>query len=289
MYGALADYVCAGLNRRPASMATDPTLKALTRKFAIADQGNGTLGDIIQQRLQQACGISPPVFLIGSPAQQTSAVAELKSGNYTTVIGNDDNLLAAAEKGQYHPEWLFAGGSLDGQYNERRSDQDEWISAYGITPRWRWRPNPGPYWYQAALSVDPAASPDTWFGSSIYYGLLEAFTAIQLAGPDLTPQNVQNGLEAFTADYAPPFSPHASYAAGDHSFVDDFMIARWDPTGTPPGGATGSGCLRLALGGQRFAAGGQWPGYDVAAATDSSQPCQADEIDQTGGTLDQPQ
>jgi hypothetical protein len=108
--------------------------------------------------------------------------------------------------------------------------------------------------------------------------MLMAFTAIQMAGPDLTPQNAQRGLESFTAAYQPPLSPHAGYGPGDHAFLDDFMIERWDPSAPGPQGS-GNGCMRLMNGGRRYLEGvSVWPADDRAADDFAGEPCQPSEV-----------
>ena len=58
----------------------------------------------------------------------------------------------------------------------------------------------------------------------------------------------------------------------------------WDPTGTPPGGRAGEGCIRVMYDGKRYyggnpASGRQWPfgDQDIKQGLDGDWPCTEDE------------
>ena len=275
---ALAHYVCGGLVGRPAAISADPTIKVKTRRFGILANAARNVQPA-KDALKQQCGLDPQYY----PVDATAAdIGRMEADGITTLINGTDATMSAAAKANYTPEWL-AVNQLNGniQRNQRTSTipVTEWNSYFGLSSNWRWRPRPQPYYYQAAQSVSASTQPDSSWGSSIYYGLLMAFTAIQMSGHNLTAANAARAMQGFTAAYDPPFSPHAGYAPGDYNFLDDYMIERWDSSGNPPDSA-GAGCFRLTDGGKRYLPTDPWPSDDRAAATDATQPCQTDEIHQ---------
>ncbi|MHB8508002.1 MAG: type 1 periplasmic-binding domain-containing protein [Candidatus Dormibacteria bacterium] len=276
---ALAGFVCTGLVGHPAAVSKDPTIASKIRKFGVVAMSQDAARPVIDA-LKQRCGLSPTFY---SSDGSATATARMEGDGITTVINPIDETMRGATQAGYTPEWLAVGQlSANVQAEQRTTSAQiaptEWNSFFALSNNWRWKPRPQPYYYQAAQEVSPAVQPDGQYGSSIYYSLLMAFTAIQMAGPDLTPSNVERALQTFTAAYEPPFSPHAGYTPGDHNFLDDYMIVRWDSSGSPPDGAAGSGCFRLADGGRRYLPQGPWPVDDRAAATGAADPCQADEL-----------
>ncbi|MHB8509075.1 MAG: type 1 periplasmic-binding domain-containing protein [Candidatus Dormibacteria bacterium] len=278
---AFGGYVCSGLVGRHATQAGG-ALSLSTRKFGILEQqGQSATGDDIAAALKQTCGLNPAVYTWNPPTDYTTAIARMNADGITSVIvANPMNaVIDAAPQQDYFPEWIWPPfGTFNSQSTIRNPswNPQEMAGSFGLVDNWRWRPVPQPYWYAAAQAASPGLSPDTTAGSSTYYGLLMAFTAIQMAGPHLTPTAVQSALERFTAADDPPWSPHAGYAPGDHSFIHDFTIARWDNSAVAPG-TSQPGCERLADGGRRYRAEGPWPTDDRVAGTGSEQPCGADE------------
>ncbi|MHB8509814.1 MAG: hypothetical protein ACYDGR_14400, partial [Candidatus Dormibacteria bacterium] len=159
--------------------------------------------------------------------------------------------------------------------------------AFGLNNTWRWRPFDQTYWYQSVAEVNSSYVPDTWNGSSIYYSLMMVFSAIQMAGPKLSPQAIEKGLSNFTAATDLPYSPRAGFAPGDYTFLKDWMPTWWDPSGTPPDASAGSGCLRLPDGGTRYTVESAFPADD-RTANDANPPCNNDELNAAGGSQNGP-
>ena len=288
---AFARYACAGLVGRPASVSTDATIKVKPRTFAIAAYRQSIAQPTIDA-MKATCGVEPHFYAVPDcSCTDTTSAAKIQADGITTVIDAPETITNGAGQIRWFPEWAYSGGDMNAQYHQRASTSAgakslEWATAFGISNNWRWKARPYPYYYQAAQAVAAGYQPDGYQGSSIYYGLLMAFTAIQRAGAHLSSASAQKGLESFTAAYEPPFSPHGGYAPGNFNFLGDFMIVRWDPAGNPPDGDAGSGCLRLSDGGKRYLPGGPWPTDDKAAVDDQTQPCQADEVHQSDGQPD---
>ncbi|MHB8510257.1 MAG: type 1 periplasmic-binding domain-containing protein [Candidatus Dormibacteria bacterium] len=272
-------------------MSSDPTFQVAPRKFGIfTSVARG--GTELQAALSSRCGTRPPIYYIddSSSANVTSGVARLKADGVTTILSATDVVMREAPKQAYAPEYVvddrLGTGFSEQPSRNSQVPSTEWNRLFGITDHWRWRAAPQPYWYQAVQQQDPTFVPDDYLGSSVYYGLMMAFTAIQMAGPNLTAGNAAAAMSQFTAANDPPFSPRASYSPGDYTFVDDFMIEKFDTSGNPPGGPAGSGCFRLPDGGRRYVSDGAWPPSDRAAEVGPSDPCQPQEISLGSGSAD---
>jgi hypothetical protein len=116
---------------------------------------------------------------------------------------------------------------------------------------------------------------------------MQLYTAVQRAGPRLSPASVQQGLESFRRDSPGPQSPTGWYGPGDHSFLKDMTVGLFNPTGQTPGGqdpaSKGSGCYQLGLDAHRYLAG-QWPAQDTVTAPPT--PCPADLQPHTNSNAD---
>jgi hypothetical protein len=109
--------------------------------------------------------------------------------------------------------------------------------------------------YQAWKLVRPDEEPPTGFGT-VYFGVLDMFTKLQVGGPDLTPATIATGIQAL------PDAGGATGAFGtwsykdDHTAIDDSREIYWDGDATSPTG--GDGTYLETYGGRRFRQG-QWP------------------------------
>ncbi|MHB8508007.1 MAG: hypothetical protein ACYDGR_05070 [Candidatus Dormibacteria bacterium] len=294
---AAAEWFCAAVARRPAAMAGDPTLALRQRRVALGYEGGTTGGlaehrsqaDAFQAAVRQRCDQTFPVVFditdLGS--RQANVAAMLQDGDTTilcflcTSLFNYDS---AFQQANYVPEHLFVEGPVTNQFG-RKQLQSEWHNASGITFHWRARPPAQTYWWAAYTEIDRADTPDLNAAYTAYEQYLQLFSAIQLAGPRLTPSQVETGMRTWSRHAADSFSPSATYAPGTYDFVDDFAWMRWDQAGIPPGGSQANGvgttnptgCYRMVDDGHRFGTSSEpWPTTDDAAAR-ADWPCTADE------------
>jgi hypothetical protein len=191
-------------------------------------------------------------------------------------------MLRTASSTQYYPEWFWDPAST--------MDRPIWMQTYGnssdqnsfgITYFWR---NPAfreQYHYQAYLQEEPGTQPNVLFNFSIYHLMLNLFQGIQAAGPELTPDTVEQGMFTFNwLDRSIPWVPTGGYgpynsdAVSNYTFIDTAMAWWWDPTGTQPGGRQAEGCQRVIRNGERAYVGG-WPRGDADLRSDS-WPCSQD-------------
>jgi hypothetical protein len=210
-------------------------------------------------------------------------VAKLKDEGVTTVMlytsfGMNQQLLPAADKLDYHPEWLFTGmGAQDIELTARiianaAPEQMKHVFGIGNLPLyvsgindpqrvwfdWYWGGNQGVY---AAGTVGTL-------------NLINGGTA--LAGPKLTPENFRKGLfsipvkggaasgerQSFMNGYGP--SPGLPYNVYSQVGLD-YAVMWWNPTEVGPGKITfteGTGKFMYPNDAKRYAAyvkGAEWP------------------------------
>jgi len=154
----------------------------------------------------------------------------------------------------------------------RTYDQKQWAHAFGIsdlTARVQPQSSGSYYLYQWALGTPPPAA----VSSAVIYpqpGLF--YAALQVAGPDLTPDTFRQAL--FSGAPGKPaltvptitFGNHGIWPYTDYSGIDDATEIWWNPTATGPDEVrrTGVGMYEYVDGGQRYLPG-QWPTRDTTA------------------------
>lgn len=275
-----ASYICSRVRtgkvpgRSP--MVTDPT----KRVFGLVHTNkpeDKRLADELKAYLKQFCGLTniKEVEYEGvdfGKAQQdnTNVVVQLKLANVTTVMMLTEPIqplfqIAAAKQQDYFPEWVFSSfGYGDSNTVMRLYDQDEMKGAFGTTNlgvyggfgfgagdpfeayhRYHKKsPNTGKPCdptSDAGMDHDPQyckapGSIVTW-----YYTVLPSIGGIIFAGPDLTPQNVSKGLQAYPktrfGGNGPTTDPRPALVgagAGRYGFIVDATEWRWRPEFTDP-------------------------------------------------------
>ena len=161
-------------------------------------------------------------------------IAQLKDNGITSVACACDPLMVMrlaefAEQQDYQPEWLVMGvGFTDldlvGQIIQNGSGQ-QWSRAFGSSPWAAQQAIGSTDGYRAYRSVrddQPSLLVDL-----LYYQLYQLAIGVQMAGPDLTPDNFETGMFSY---------PEGSGSAGTWDFapehytgVVDYRIFWWDP------------------------------------------------------------
>jgi hypothetical protein len=163
-------------------------------------------------------------------SQAKNAIAQLQTRGVTSVICACDPLfpiflVGNATSQKYYPEWLALDfGDIFGQKVSPQSQWKDNISG-GITPP----PKLQQEAYHAYKLIDPTGTPSPEF-AAIYAPLLQLFSGLQAAGPDLTPQTFAEGL--FTMPPSIPGGEFGSWKYGQNTYspVDSFQVLRWSPT-----------------------------------------------------------
>ncbi|MHB8510195.1 MAG: hypothetical protein ACYDGR_16390 [Candidatus Dormibacteria bacterium] len=106
---------------------------------------------------------------------------------------------------------------------------------------------------EAVLSVAPGLSAsDLLTACRIYPYFRHLATAIQVAGPRLSPRTINDGFRAIPEHTSSdPQTPACFYPAGEYNCVQDDTVEWWDPSGHAPN-MTSSGCWRMMQGGARY-------------------------------------
>jgi hypothetical protein len=298
-----AAWLCHEVIGKKASLAGDPLIQQRTRQIALVykDQ-NSTLAPLLMQAVQEECGykFDGPYQVGGTGATSATAVGEMASHGDTSVLclpcDNQGGIETASDQQRYFPEHLFIGDFAGNNWEGRMQEPQQFKDAFGLSWMW-WQPAPtATYWYQAYKQTDAATNPDISFGIEIYEHLLALFSAIQLAGPNLTPDSISQGMLRWQRTSPAPYSPGGSFRPGHHAFINDYALVYWDPSGTPPGGPEPSvatteqgGCYRWVDGGARRGSDFAWPSVDelaAAVADPSRAPCGGD-LGTNGGDNDQ--
>lgn len=171
--------------------------------------------------------------------QASSLLSQLKANDITSVVCGCDPILLMylvqqAEQQNYHPEWLVLGvGFIDldlvGQMIAGQSGE-QWNHAFGGSPWAAQKPMQESESYKAYKTVrddEPSILIDI-----VYYQLYELVIGIQMAGPDLNPENFETGMFAYPGgnggaglwDFAPEH----------YTGVSDIRELWWDPDSPSP-------------------------------------------------------
>ena len=275
-----ADGVCSIVNRRVAdgmgSGTVGPAQNGNPRTYGLLyardpDWPGVTAQAQLSKRLMRdRCGIEPAIELTyarngrsvdNDPRQQAYAddiARQFLSAGVTTVLwpaGHETKISQAMAKERYYPEIVAGDDDLQAsRVTGRYQDQTAWAQAWVITSQTYQPPPEERICTQAFRTVDQTApaSDVYWFACESYVDLRQLHTAIQTAGPRLTPQNLDRGMHAIPRVASTnPQLPSCYYLAHDYTCVKDSAIMHWDPTGTSSSDAQ-PGCWRMVGGGQRF-------------------------------------
>jgi len=210
-----------------------------------------------------------------TPEYAYEAMARFQREGITTILwvgGNETSFSNAAGQLNYRPEWVVASDrSNDGYYTARWQDKTVWQHAWNVTTLtvqgYHWRGTPCHDAYREVKpdvndGERPGGALEMTYACAFYEQLRQLFTAVQVAGPKLTPQAVDKGFRAIPAHpSSSPRVPACFYEPDDWTCVKDSTAMWWDPAGVLDG-ESGVGCWRSADGGMRHLPW-QWPDTDL--------------------------
>ena len=271
----VAEYVGNRLAGDPAIHAGDEALQDQERVFGIIYLESGPqsaeniadLEDALAEHgveLAEAIPYPSPVDL---QATADGIIAQLKDAGVTTVMFTGDpiapaDLTRAATAQEYFPEWLMTGGTLvDTNVFSRTYDQEQWANAFGIsysgvqTPRELDSAYAIYEWYHG----EPPPADDS--AGVLHFHLQMFYGALQLVGPDLTPQTWMDALRVAAPSQAEvvtaprlSWGDHDLWPFRDYGGIDDVTEIWWDPD--PEGfdelDRLESGVWRYVDGGKRY-------------------------------------
>jgi hypothetical protein len=162
-------------------------------------------------------------------------VSALSGEGITTVVLATDPVLpffmtSKAQLQEWQPEWILTGvGLTDADYVGQLMQQDSWTRAFGVSFLAAQQPVRASDAYFAYKEMDPNGSIAELSGQLVYYALEMAAIAIQMAGPNLTPESIKFGLARYPGGTGqaggwlfPPENPYTPNIDG--------RIVWWDPT-----------------------------------------------------------
>ncbi len=201
-----------------------------------------------------------------------TVINKMKSAGVTTIMLSADplipkNLTTEATAQNYFPEWVIGPSVfVDTAIFGRTFDQRQWAHAFGLSllaargPREESESYTVYKWFTGKEPpVNAQAIP--------YTNVLYFFIGVQLAGPNLTPENYERGMFRYLAPDSTPLRPHVSWgdkelwgSTPDYHSTDDGAIIWWDPDaqGEDETGNQGKGEYRYVDMGKRFLPGA-WP------------------------------
>ena len=278
------DYIVSKLNGKDAVWAGDPTFHTKKRSFVVVSEtseppspGFGQLEQSLTQKftaghvnMASTTSLTYTLNLTTLPSDAATIAEKLKTSGATSVIFAGDPIMpiyltkACANIG-YFPEWIITGIVLtDTTTLARYYDQQEWAHAFGVSSLsvpvpvansdsyhlYRW-------WYGAHASPAALSAP------AIIPPILQLFTAIQLAGPDLTPFTFEQGLFRAPPTGGGPTTPLDAYGQQgaaprpSYSSPADYTFLWYDATAKGPNeeGVEGTGLMAYVGGGHRYRAG----------------------------------
>ncbi|HVE75395.1 MAG TPA: hypothetical protein VND22_01365 [Actinomycetota bacterium] len=189
-------------------------------------------------------------------------VAKLQAADVTTVLwlgGMESKTTPAADQARWYPEWVVAGDRLiDDLLNGRAQNPNVWAHAWVHSQQLReirFEESPA---RQAFREAAPNARPvQEYWATTIYREFFSLFKAIQVAGPFLQPETVDQGQHAIPrTSSTDPRTAACFYDPGDYTCVKDAQEAWWDSDAPDPNNEPGVlGCWRMVHEGKRYLAG----------------------------------
>ena len=286
--------MCTKVAGKPVSGHTNPAQNGKERVYGLyytTDAGYPQfrlLKDLLLPQLE-ACGIKvsvsqtfPSAGYVQDnrypPTYAERAVAAFAGANppVTSIIwpsGLETQFSKAAARRGYQPELFIVGDGLienrgaTRNYQEASTWNNAWVMTNGtFIPSTQEQPC-----YVAYRETNPSGDEaDAQTACDLYDRIRQLFIGIQVAGPRLTPQTMDQGFHAIPPQRSTdPTAAACFYEPGDYTCVKDAMLERWDQTG-----ANGQGCYRMAENGARYFAG-TWPEGNIDAQYRANATCNA--------------
>lgn len=277
-----SSYICKKVAPFPVVDSGNPGENGKKRVFGLYYTSSSTRKDLqaiaqlVKQQVKDQCGVTFAAektfpnccyFQDNStpPTRARQNAADFQAAGVTTIIwpgGLETQLSKAGAAIGYRPEVIVMGDdNIEGDRNGTGQDQSFWDQAWVVTnivavADVRQQPC-----FLAYKEADPNADEVEALadGCAFYNDIRQLFTGIQVAGPKLTPGNVDKGYHAIPPKKSSsPQVPACFYEPADYTCVKDAMVEQWDP------GACDDGAYVMIEGGQRYFAE-IWPDGNIDA------------------------
>jgi hypothetical protein len=204
-------------------------------------------------------------------------MADFQRQGVTTIIwaqGQETAATGVAQSSGYLPEFVVAGDqNIEGNLNaQRQTGQRAWDHAIVVTNVAAMPGTTEQDCYLAYKEVEPdAADLDVAHACNLYRDTFQALVGIQVAGPRLRPDTIDQGFRAIPkVASADPRLPACYYEVDDYTCVKDAQVEWWDSTGQSQSSST-VGCWRMTELGRRYRPG-TWPDGDATRQQDRATP-----------------
>ncbi len=273
----MGQWMCRALADRPARYAGAGTADerrvfGLIRENATNDSDIEPDATVLRRELER-CDEEFAVDVHSESAQAGTVMAQMRAEGVTSIIcfcdgsfsfGLSAYMRVASNMG-YEPEWLLTDYLYqDVDFNARSFWPPEQAQrAFGITFKNKLNPeNDMPFRWAAREGGSDGSGGD--LGYYTYVNMLQLFSGIQMAGPQLTPQTFQAGMFGTTfpnpdCKGPPHYQSCVRYGPGDWAMQNDGTIHWW--SNDQPSWAFGRGTFCYAHLGLRYDLG-EWPSND---------------------------
>jgi hypothetical protein len=275
------EYITKRLAGRNAEFAGDEAMHDQERVFGSINleinEESATLAEDFERDLEdEGVEVAERVSYAFEPGrlqeQADQIMARMKAAGVTTILFRGDpvapaNLTQAATAQDYFPEWVIDGGNLvDTTVFARTYDQEQWAHAFGVSSNTA-RAEPLEQTYNALYRWWAGDEPPARDTNPILYPQPALFfSALQVAGPNLTPETFRDGLFNLPPTPRAVTNPLISFGDKDiwpytdYNGIDDATEVWWDPEAEGPDeiNRDGTGMWRYVDGGRRYLYG-EWP------------------------------
>jgi hypothetical protein len=295
-----SQFLMRELAGRNAEFAGDPALHDQKRIFGVVrfdesfaglDQAGAAFVKELRARgAPLKADIPYELDLAKAQENARNMIAKLKSAKVTTVIFAGDpvtpgSLTAEATAQSYFPEWVVLGAAYtDTSLFGRSYDQKQWAHAFGVSTLFV-PVKPEADQLYSILVWQSGKGPEAKTFKVLVQAPLIFYTALQLAGPRLTPETFRDGLFRFPSGATHPTQLHISW--GNHGIwpstdffgSDDATQIWWNPDarGVDEVGNEGKGMWEYSRNGKRYLPG-QWPKGEPAVFDPATSITQLDAL-----------
>jgi hypothetical protein len=217
-----------------------------------------------------------------APADAQQNVQKMQLDGITTVVwlgGFETQTSAAAKQANWFPEWVVAGDLSNDQVEEQSfQDPDVWRHARIMTNQLLEDKRADTPCRQAFREGNPYGTPGQESSAcGIYRAFFMLFRSIQVAGPFLTPDSIDQGNHSIQAVRSTdPYIASCFFDPGDYTCVKDAQEEFWDPDQPNPNGQADAqpGCWRAVERGKRYVVN-TFTQEDKAFKISAETPCNA--------------
>ena len=214
-----------------------------------------------------------------NPQYAQRQMAEFQQAGITTILwpgGINGQYGKVASSSGYFPEWVILGdGIMDAHRPIRLSQSTAAFDkrAVIVTPEVLQPAVEQQRCYQAFREFNTTYPTQDlrYYTCEFYRNLFQFFVGVQVAGPKLTPTNMDIGFHKIPQrrESTHPEVPACFYLPGDYTCVKDAQAMYWDAGGRAPG-SDEPGCWRAFDGGRRYFSD-EWKNENISFRGD--EPC----------------